>query len=180
MIVENMKVSELAGMVSPYNPRKISDHDMAALRRSLNTWGVVEPVVVNRNTWRVVGGHQRIKAAEAENIAELPVVYVEVDEASEKQLNLALNRIHGDWDTELLEQVLRDLQAAEADLALTGFTDAEVEALLNPKDPVEEVDEDGNYESQYGVIVVCSNEAEQQRVYDALRAQGYNCKVVVT
>ena len=117
-------------MAAPYNPRKISDHDLEALRRSLKFFGVVEPVVVNRRTGRVVGGHQRVKAAEAEGIAELPVVTVDLDEPSEKQLNLALNRISGEWNEEALAQVLAELQAAGADMGLTGFKVGEVEKYL--------------------------------------------------
>jgi DNA modification methylase len=125
-----LRTDVLAGMGSPYNPRRISPHDLASLRRSLTTFGVVEPVVVNRRTGRIVGGHQRVKAAEASGIEELPVVYVDLDEAQEKQLNLALNRIHGDWDTELLAKVLADLQEREADLELTGFSETEIAALI--------------------------------------------------
>jgi len=130
LLINHLKTSDLAAMAAPYNPRKISDHDLEALRRSLKFFGVVEPVVVNRRTGRVVGGHQRIKAAEAEGIAELPVVTVDLDESSEKQLNLALNRISGEWNEEALAQVLAELQAAGADMGLTGFKAGEVEKYL--------------------------------------------------
>ena len=88
---EGVSVEQLASMAAPYNPRRISDHDLKALQNSMATFGVVEPVVVNRSTGRIVGGHQRVKAAEAEGMATLPVVYVDLDENQEKQLNLALN-----------------------------------------------------------------------------------------
>ena len=58
--------SKLAGMAAPYNPRVISDHDLESLRRSLKFFGAVEPVVVNRRSEHIVGGHQRGKAAVAE------------------------------------------------------------------------------------------------------------------
>src|SRR5512137_1926235 len=113
---------ELAEKAAPYNPRVISDHDLDALRRSLRFFGTVDPIVVNRRFDRIVGGHQRVKAAQAEGIEALPVVYVDLDEPSEKQLNLALNRIHGEWNPEALEAVLRELEQVGADLDLTGFT----------------------------------------------------------
>ena len=128
MEVVALKVSDLAGMASAYNPRTITDHDMLSLRRSLTTFGVVEPIVVNLRTNRVVGGHQRVKAAQAEGLDELPAVHVDLDELQEKQLNLALNRIHGDWDTDALVALLGEMSAD--DVALTGFGDDEVEALL--------------------------------------------------
>ena len=130
MEVSEVSTAELAGMVAPYNPRTIADHDLEALRRSLRFFGTVEPIVVNRRFKRIIGGHQRVRAAEAEAIDTLPVVYVDLDEPSEKQLNLALNRISGQWDLDKLAGVLGDLEAAGADLAFTGFTDAEIEQLV--------------------------------------------------
>lgn len=114
-------------MGSPYDPRRISDHDLQALRRSLRFFGAVQPVVVNRRSKHVVGGHQRIKAAEAEAIATLPVVWVDLDDPSERQLNLALNRISGEWDEEKLAVLLSELESAGADLSLTGVTADELE-----------------------------------------------------
>ena len=130
MDVVEVNVSDLATMVSPYNPRRIDDHDMDALRRSLRYFGTVEPIVVNKRSGRIVGGHQRVKAAKAEGMESLPVVYVDIDDPSEKQLNLALNRIHGEWEPDLLGNLLRELEAEGADLALTGFAEAELALLM--------------------------------------------------
>ncbi len=130
----DVRTQELATMAAPYNPRTIEDHDLEALRRSLRYFGTVEPIVVNRRSGRIVGGHQRVKAALAEEIEALPVVYVDLDDPSEKQLNLALNRIHGEWDMEKLEEVLRELETAGADLDLTGFTQLEIDELLRGDD----------------------------------------------
>jgi DNA modification methylase len=130
LTLEDVGVSVLAGMAAPYNPRKISAHDLSALRRSMRTFGVVEPVVVNRRTNRIVGGHQRVRAAQAEKMPSLPVAYVDLDETAERQLNLALNRIHGEWDDEKLQALLEELRAGGADLDLTGFENAELDRLI--------------------------------------------------
>jgi DNA modification methylase len=134
MEVTEIPTSELAGKAAPYNPRQISEHDLEALRRSLRFFGTVEPIVVNKRSDRIVGGHQRVKAAEAEGIERLPVVYVDLDDPSEKQLNLALNRIHGEWDLDKLADVLSELAAVGADLDLTGFTELELDNLLKGAD----------------------------------------------
>src|SRR5437870_3309116 len=134
MEITNIRTAELAAMAAPYNPRRISEHDLAALQRSLRFFGTVEPIVVNRRSGHIVGGHQRVKAAEAEEIPALPVVFVDLDGPSEKQLNLALNRISGEWDPEKLEAVLADLSAGGADMGLTGFTEEELEAFLRGSD----------------------------------------------
>src|SRR5258706_12252145 len=112
---------ELATMAAPYNPRTIEDHDLDALRRSLRHFGTVEPVVVNKRSGRIVGGHQRVKAALAEEIATLPVVYVDLDDPSEKQLNLALNRIRGEFAEAKLGGRLRELASLGPDRDRAGF-----------------------------------------------------------
>jgi DNA modification methylase len=71
-----------------------------------------------------------VKAAAAESIASLPVVYVDLDEAGERSLNLALNRIHGEWDEDLLAKVLEEIQSSGGDLTLTGFEDSEIAKIL--------------------------------------------------
>ena len=123
-------VSELLKLAAPYNPRKISPHDFASLRLSLAKFGAVEPVVVNARTNRLVGGHQRLKAADAEGFSTFPAVEVDLSETEERQLNIALNRIAGEWDEEKLIAVLDEIEAADGDLALTGFDDAELVELL--------------------------------------------------
>jgi DNA modification methylase len=137
MDVIEVATRDLAGMAAPYNPRTISDHDLDALRRSLRFFGTVEPIVVNKRSGCIVGGHQRVKAALAEEIASLPVVYVDLDEPSERQLNLALNRIHGTWDEERLAALLKELAAAGADLELTGFESDEIDQILASLGPSE-------------------------------------------
>lgn len=128
--VTALKTSDLLGMGAKYNPRKISDHDFASLRRSLREFGAVQAVIVNQRTKHIVGGHQRVKAASAEGIDSLPVVYVDLDETRERQLNIALNRIHGEWDDDILSALIAELSDGGAALDVTGFDDREIEQLL--------------------------------------------------
>ena len=134
MNVTDISTSKLASMASPFNPRVISAHDLKALGRSLRAFGTVEPIIVNERSGHIVGGHQRVKAALAEGIETLPVVVVDLDETGEKQLNLALNRIHGEWDENALTQVLSELKATGSDLDLTGFTTVEIDRLFAASD----------------------------------------------
>jgi len=153
-----MAVSELAQMGAEYNPRTIKAGQLRALRRSLVRFGAVQPVVVNRRSKRegwpaksrpvVVGGHQRIKAAAAEEIDTMPITWVDLDSAGERQLNLALNKIAGDWDVAKLQDVVRELGTDTADLGLTGFTDAELRKLVPDGDLA--VQEDGGDATIYG------------------------------
>ncbi len=115
---------------SPYNPREISGHDFDALKRSLSEFGFVDPVIANRDN-TIIGGHQRVEAAKALGITTVPVVYVDLPKEKAKVLNLALNRISGEWDKDKLKELLVELNNLSVDLSLTGFTDDEVSALLD-------------------------------------------------
>src|ERR1019366_3999935 len=125
---ESIATAALLGMGASYNPRRIDPDQLLALRRSLRTFGAIEPVVANRRTGRIVGGHQRVRAAEAEGFETLPVVWVDLDETGERQLNLALNRISGEWDEEKLGALLEELGSSAIDL--TGFGSDEVDELI--------------------------------------------------
>lgn len=85
---ETVATATLVKFAAPYNPRKMGKDEFLALRRSLRQFGCVEPIIVNRRTNHVVGGHQRVKAASAEGINTLPVVWVELDDIQERQLQL--------------------------------------------------------------------------------------------
>lgn len=117
-------------MPAPYNPRITDPEEMENLRASLRFFGAVQPVVINRRSGHVVGGHQRVIAAQLEGWETFPVREVDLDEPSEKQLNLALNRISGRWDDEKLHAVLASLRDSGADLGLTGFEDLELKRIL--------------------------------------------------
>lgn len=88
-----------------YNPRQMDPRTLRLLVRSLATFGWVMPVVANRRTGNIVGGHQRIRAnaqllktPSASAYRRVPVIYVDLSEGREKALNVALNQISGDWD----------------------------------------------------------------------------------
>jgi len=109
----------------------MSAGEMESLRRSVSHWGMVEPLVVRRSDHLVIGGNQRLETAKALGMAAAPVVYVELSDAEAKALNLALNRIRGEWDLPKLGELLEDLQRLpEIDETLTGFSGDEVDALL--------------------------------------------------
>jgi DNA modification methylase len=104
---------------------------MQKLVRSIQQFGMVEALVVRRSDQLVIGGHQRLEAAKALGMAAVPVVYVELSDAEAKALNLALNRIRGEWDLPKLGELLEDLQRLpEIDESLTGFDGDEIDALL--------------------------------------------------
>jgi len=119
---------------APYNPRvefKPGDPVFEQLRRSVETFGVVEPIVWNRRTGHVVGGHQRLAVMAALGHTHADVVVVNLTPQREKALNLALNKIVGAWDEEKLAALLGELgRIPDFDLGLTGFDEGEITELL--------------------------------------------------
>jgi len=115
----------------PDNPRVMSAEEMAKLKRSIQEFGMVEPLVVRRSDHLVIGGHQRLEAAKSLGMTTVPVVFVEVSDAQAKALNLALNRISGEWDAPKLGALLDELQSLpDLDVTLTGFDPTEIDDLL--------------------------------------------------
>lgn len=127
LLYEQVPIATLKS--AAYNPRRISGREMDSLKRSLKKFGAVDPAVVNADG-TIIGGHQRVSAATKLGWDSFPVVRVDLDEQSARLLNLALNRISGEWDETKLSDLLRDLDGDDADLALSGFTGAELGELL--------------------------------------------------
>ena len=145
MLIEKMKTENL--LPADYNPRKDlkpGDEEYEKLKRSIEQFGYVVPVIWNRTTGRVVGGHQRLKVLIDMGINEVDCVVVEMDENKEKALNVALNKISGEWDMDKLALLISDLQAEDFDVSLTGFDAAEIDDLF--KDTIQDKIKDDDFD----------------------------------
>lgn len=112
-----------------YNPRvdlRPEDEEYQAIERSLKRHGLVQPIVWNRRTNTVVSGHQRLTVLEAQGETEVTVSVVDLDDIQEKELNVALNKITGEWDDDKLSVILNELGEEATD---TGFTLPEIDVL---------------------------------------------------
>jgi DNA modification methylase len=133
LAMEHVAIDELKP--DPANPRRISDAELEALTRSLQEYGFVEPVVARKEDKAVIGGHQRLTAARRLGIKTVPVVLLDLSPEQARVLNLALNRISGQWDQELLARMVADLSEIETvDLSLSGFGEDELDKLLKSLD----------------------------------------------
>jgi ParB-like chromosome segregation protein Spo0J len=130
MQIEHVDIESLRP--DPANPRRISDAELEALTRSLKEYGFLQPVLARREDNTVIGGHQRLLAARRLGMKAVPVIFVDLTIEQACLLNLALNKISGSWDEELLARMLADLRPVEhLDLSLSGFTDpTRVEDLI--------------------------------------------------
>ena len=131
-----------------YNPRKMltpGDPEFEALCRSIETFGYVDMIVVNVRDGKrtIVSGHQRASAMRYLGRTEAECIIVDLDDAREKALNVAMNKISGEWDKEKLKELLKDLDLSGLDMTLTGFDDEELRSLIgDPKLGDEDFDED--------------------------------------
>jgi DNA modification methylase len=123
MQIEKRKVSELK--YYPGNPRKISKKTLEKLKESIREFGFVEPLVINKEN-EVIGGNQRLKALKELGIKEVEVVVVDLPKSKEKALNIALNKIGGEFDFELLKTFIDDIEPV--DLEITGLDLDEIES----------------------------------------------------
>jgi hypothetical protein len=119
----------------PANPRRISDQELEALTRSIREFGFVDPIIARREDKTIIGGHQRLVAARKLGYKTVPVVFVDLTVEQARLLNIALNKISGSFDQELLARLLSDLsQASDIDLTLSGFGEDELKKLLKSLD----------------------------------------------
>ena len=141
MNIQKLPISKLNP--AKYNPRKDlkpGEKEYDRLRRSIEEFGYVEPVIYNNLTGNVVGGHQRLKVLLDLGHTEIDCVVVELDNEREKALNIALNKISGDWDMPKLKDLLEELDTNSFDVTLTGFEAEEIKALT-PETSIIDLDE---------------------------------------
>jgi DNA modification methylase len=133
-----MLIEEIAvGRICPaaYNPRldlKSGDPEFQKLQRSIEEFGLVEPLVWNKRTGNLVGGHQRFKVLIERGVSTVNVSVVDLSLEREKSLNIALNKISGDWDQRKLAELLDELtKVADLDVTVTGFDLPDIYSIVS-------------------------------------------------
>lgn len=104
------------------------DDEYERLKVSIETFGYVDPIIINSDG-TVIGGHQRLNVLIDLGYTEADVAVVDLSKNDEKALNIALNKISGEWDDEKLASLFSELELDGYDLSLTGFADDELEQL---------------------------------------------------
>lgn len=130
MKFEKRKISELSP--AEYNPRKLltpEDKEYQKIKNSIGKFGYVDPVIVNSDG-TIIGGHQRVNVLLDLGYEEIEVVVVDLNKDDEKALNIALNKITGEWDEIKLKEVLLELNLSDYDFTVTGFEQQELDALV--------------------------------------------------
>ncbi|CAM2951220.1 DNA methylase [Streptococcus acidominimus] len=131
MEIREIRLSELHP--ASYNPRKKlkkGDKEYEKIKQSLLKFGYVDPIIVNKDL-TVIGGHQRLTVLKDLDYETAKCVIVDLSKEDEKALNIALNKITGQWDDQLLADLLLDLQESDFNLDLTGFEPPEIDDILS-------------------------------------------------
>lgn len=163
-----VKLSQLS--TAEYNPRKRlrpGEPEYEQLKRSIETFGYVDPIIANKDG-TIIGGHQRYYILIDLGYDEVDIVQLDISKEKEKALNLAMNKISGEWDDEKLKDLLKDLDLGGFDIEITGFTHNEfndlIEALEIPEtvedddfDPEEEYEAIETPQTVYGDIYILGN-----------------------
>jgi DNA modification methylase len=138
------KITEL--LEAEYNPRQLTEKQYDDLTASIKKFGFVDPIIVNKHPDRdnvVVGGHQRLKVARVLNYKDVPCVEVKLTEEEERELNVRLNKNHGEWDWDLLANNFDNSQLLQwgfSEDELSFFEEEPTEGLTDD-DEVPEVEE---------------------------------------
>ena len=154
---ETIRLEELKP--APYNPRIMTTSQTQKLQKNLETFGLVDPIIINTKNKHIIGGHQRYHILQEKytdkelhliRLGDIGWVFTEdtltvEDENHEKALNLALNRLNGEFDDGKVQEMLEDLTESHLDMDLTGFEDYEItEYLMDDLDNLNDLLPDGN------------------------------------
>lgn len=115
-----------------YNPRKElkpGDPELQNIQRSLKEFGYVDPIIINKDG-TIIGGHQRASVLKSLGYTYADCIVVDLGKQDEKALNIALNKIGGQWDMSLLRDALQDLTLSPVDVNATGYSDDELSVIL--------------------------------------------------
>ena len=177
MEIVDVKISDLKP--SEYNPRALSKKEAKDLRESLERFGMVEPIVVNRTKHRmnvIVGGHQRYYILKEMGRETIPVVYVDLpDIKKEQELNIRLNKNVGHWEWDLLANFDKEL------LTEAGFEMKELEEGFGiEEEPEVEFSKELMLENNYIVLYfdnmldweVAKDKFELKKVKDLILRKG--------
>ena len=214
--IEKIKITDI--VPADYNPRLISESETNKLKNSLSTFGLVDPIVINLKNKHIIGGHQRFDVLIDQHLEDNKIfdelnliklgdigwVFTDTDlriesEDHEKALNLSLNKISGEWDTEKLFVILEELEVNNFNIDLTGFDgfdeEIEIKGLLdkmefsepenkaaseNSKSESEEVEFDEQDDTAIGfyeITLLFDSEEEMTEAFDKLVDEGYNCRM---
>lgn len=185
-VVEEAAIESL--QLDPANARTHGERNLAAIQSSLEQFGQVEPILVQKSTRRVIAGHGRLEAMRALGMERCQVHLLDVDDARARALGVALNRSAelAEWDAEKLHELLVQIDADGIDVDSLGFTDEDRDELFadldadGKEDDDDEAAADRPAKEQFNVLVICSDDREQRELLKRLTEENYECRALTS
>jgi ParB-like chromosome segregation protein Spo0J len=180
----NKEIEQVAIDLLKHHPRNANHGDVDAIKKSLAVNGWYGSVVVNTATKHILAGNHRVMAAKALGWETVPVQWVDVTPEEELRILVVDNRTTriGQDDTTKITDILAELANTPVGLDGTGYSAVDLDALISELSGVADETpefEDKEFSNQYGVIITCESEQEQEVVYNKLLGEGYTVKVVM-
>ena len=162
-------------LLKPYkrNAKIHGEAQIEKLMNSINEFGFLSPCLIERNTFNIIAGHGRVEAAKRLGMEKVPCVFVEdITEEQRRAYILADNRLTelGEWDMDMVQFELKELDAMDFDISLTGFTLEE-----NTSEETERVGVAFN--DTLSVVIECDTEEEAEEIYNELTERGLKCRI---
>lgn len=172
---------------SPYNPRNMSLSAMEGLEKSIDTFGYIDPIIWNKKTGNIVGGHQRYEIFKKQGKDKIKVIEVELDEKEEKALNVTLNNqsIQGEWDNGKLQSILEEIKDLNffddicldvLNLEIKGLEDASENEIKIEKNVLKK---EKYLPEEWAVLVYLKSEMEQKEYFEEMQKRGLQCKNMI-
>ena len=184
--IEYKSVDDLIPYVN--NSRTHSDEQVTQVAASIKEFGFTNPILIDENNG-IIAGHGRLMAAKKLKLEQVPTITLEgLTDAQRKAYVIADNKLalNAGWDFDLLKIEIESLQEDDFKLDLLGFDVDELNGILGFDDIAGEDEEEpeqdyeDNYKEQYGVIIMCKNAEEQEKIFNKMQQNGYEVKVVCT
>lgn len=194
--VKNAKVKTvpIASLVlDDANPRTHGERNLAAIGASLEEFGQLENLVIQKSTRRVIAGNGRIRELMRLGVESVEVREVDCDDATARRLSVILNRSAelAGWDWGNLETIIEEAGEAGFVVEDLGFTDAELEAIEEasaaaveeaeqPEEPPPASDQSSQLGEKYQVLITCRDDVAQTELLQELNQRGYECRALIS
>ena len=160
MNIEKIEINKLKA--ATYNPRQISTKQYKDLKESINKFGLVDPIIVNK-CYTIIGGHQRYKICKDLDYKDIGCIILDLDKEQERELNIRLNKNTGEFDMDILANEFDIDQLVD-----WGFKHIDLDVNIDKI-----VDEDNSAT----ITIKEDDEIKAQELYNNLKKQGYNVKI---
>ena len=175
--MSNIEMSKLVPIDSiiPWerNPR-INDHAVKHIAKSIEQFGFLNPIIVQKSSNKIVAGHTRHKGAKLLGLTEVPVIFADLDDTKAQAYAIADNKLGelASWDDSVLVELLEELKMDDFDLDTLGFDEIELADLFNDENIRElNVDTKTNEIEYDGIakITIEIKEEEQEEIIAKIR-----------